>query len=185
MTALLSGFHAVARSAGPAVCWLMEHLCLHAAPSLRNLLAVRYLLSLFPTWILLKDLVVDMKPFWDSYRRVEPWLHTGGSGTPEKERRQLPEDVKKLDPYINCILCACCYGSCPVLGLEENYLGPARNSQTVSIYGGFQGPTGPEVFRESEHPTGGCGDVIQSSAVLTHVLKIFGLQIQLRHSGEN
>ena len=33
--------------------------------------------------------------------------------------------TQKLDPYINCILCACCYGACPVLGFDEEYLGPA------------------------------------------------------------
>jgi succinate dehydrogenase / fumarate reductase iron-sulfur subunit len=74
---------------------------------------------------IIKDLIVDMQPFWGAYQRIEPWLHVNGEPKLEKERLQSPQDVKKLDPYINCILCACCYGSCPVLGHEDKYLGPA------------------------------------------------------------
>lgn len=31
-----------------------------------------------PNLTVLKDLVVDLEPFWRAYRTVEPWLHTVG-----------------------------------------------------------------------------------------------------------
>ncbi len=92
---------------------------------LASLIGDQVLVEPLPNMDVIKDLVVDLKPFWEAYRRIEPWLHTDGGAEPETERLQSPEQVKKLDPYINCILCACCYGSCPVLGMEDNYLGPA------------------------------------------------------------
>ncbi len=96
---------------------------------LATLIGDQVLIEPLPNMDIVKDLVVDMKPFWESYRRVEPWLHADSGNEPEKERLQSPDDLHKLDPYINCILCACCYGSCPVLGMEEDYVGPAAISK--------------------------------------------------------
>lgn len=92
---------------------------------LTSLIGNQVLIEPLPNMDIVKDLVVDLKPFWDAYRKVEPWLHVNGDREPEKERHQSPQQVRKLDPYINCILCACCYGSCPVVRFDEQYLGPA------------------------------------------------------------
>jgi succinate dehydrogenase / fumarate reductase iron-sulfur subunit len=77
-----------------------------------------------PNLVVIRDLVVDMEPFWEAYRKVEPWLHEPPT-TPEKERLMSEENRKEIDQYISCILCACCYGSCPVLAREGDYTGPA------------------------------------------------------------
>ena len=45
---------------------------------------------------------------------------------PELERQQSPEDRKKLDGVIECILCACCSTSCPSFWWNpDKFLGPA------------------------------------------------------------
>jgi succinate dehydrogenase / fumarate reductase iron-sulfur subunit len=92
---------------------------------LAALIGNQVLLEPLPNMEIIKDLVVNMAPFWESYRRIEPWLHTNGAEPPQEEWLQSPQEERKLDPYINCILCACCYGACPVLGFDEEYLGPA------------------------------------------------------------
>jgi len=92
---------------------------------LSSLIGDQVLVEPLPNMEVIKDLVVDSTPFWESYRMVEPWLHTDGERLPEKERLQSPRAVKKLDPYINCVLCACCFGACPVIGFDEEYIGPA------------------------------------------------------------
>lgn len=71
-----------------------------------------------------KDLVCDMDEFFAKYEYVEPWL-IRGSRDPDKELPQSPKDRKKLDMPIDCILCGCCYSSCPSVWGEKNYLGPA------------------------------------------------------------
>ncbi len=96
---------------------------------LTTLIGDQVLVEPLPNMEITRDLVVDMKPFWESYRRIEPWLHTDGERAPEKEHLQSPEDLRKLEPYINCILCACCFGACPVIGLDEDYIGPAAISK--------------------------------------------------------
>ena len=77
-----------------------------------------------PSFKVLKDLVVDLEPFFEKVRWVQPYL-LGGDHFPEKERLQPPEERKKLDHVIRCILCACCMGACPVTAENERVLGPA------------------------------------------------------------
>ena len=72
----------------------------------------------------LKDLVVDMTTFWDKYERVRPYM-VSLKQLPEKERRQSPQERKRIDEFIDCILCACCHSSCSLDWWDKEYLGPA------------------------------------------------------------
>jgi succinate dehydrogenase / fumarate reductase, iron-sulfur subunit len=73
---------------------------------------------------LAKDLVVDMEPFFRSYRSVLPYL-INDEPAPDKERRQSPEERARYDDTTKCILCAACTTSCPVFWADEEYFGPA------------------------------------------------------------
>ncbi|MEW2523524.1 succinate dehydrogenase iron-sulfur subunit [Streptomyces sp. NPDC047071] len=72
----------------------------------------------------LKDLVVDMEPFFQAYRDVMPFLVTKGN-EPTRERLQSPEDRERFDDTTKCILCAACTSSCPVFWNDGQYFGPA------------------------------------------------------------
>ena len=70
----------------------------------------------------LKDLVVDMTRFYEYLERVKPWVdppHT------TENQRLMPAEVARQNKWANCILCAACYGSCPVCWKNPRYLGPA------------------------------------------------------------
>jgi succinate dehydrogenase / fumarate reductase iron-sulfur subunit len=72
----------------------------------------------------LKDLIVDMEPFFQAYRDVMPFLITTGN-EPTRERRQSAEDRERFDDTTKCILCAACTSSCPVFWNDGQYFGPA------------------------------------------------------------
>ncbi|MFH9421267.1 succinate dehydrogenase iron-sulfur subunit [Streptomyces sp. NPDC017529] len=72
----------------------------------------------------LKDLVVDMEPFFQAYRDVMPFLITTGN-EPTRERLQTAEDRERFDDTTKCILCAACTSSCPVFWNDGQYFGPA------------------------------------------------------------
>ncbi len=76
-----------------------------------------------PSFRPLKDLIVDMDPFFKRVAEIRPYIIA--SDTPEKERLQSPEDRKKMDMAIRCILCACCTASCPVANQNSDFRGPA------------------------------------------------------------
>jgi succinate dehydrogenase / fumarate reductase iron-sulfur subunit len=72
----------------------------------------------------LKDLIVDMEPFFKHYRSVLPYL-INDEPEPEKERPQTPEERARFDDTTKCILCACCTTSCPSFWGSQEYVGPA------------------------------------------------------------
>jgi succinate dehydrogenase / fumarate reductase, iron-sulfur subunit len=72
----------------------------------------------------LKDLIVDMDPFFEGYKSVLPFL-VNDSGEPDKERRQSPEERARFDDTTKCILCAACTTSCPIFWGDDEYVGPA------------------------------------------------------------
>ena len=75
----------------------------------------------------LKDLVVDQTPFWDKFTAVFPWLMPDvNEAEPEKERRMQmdPDDFQILSKASDCIFCQICFAACPIVGLDEEFLGP-------------------------------------------------------------
>ena len=74
----------------------------------------------------MKDLIVDMEPFFAGYRAVKPWLITDPhEREPARERLQSQDDRERYDDTTKCILCAACTTSCPIFWSDEEYVGPA------------------------------------------------------------
>ena len=71
-----------------------------------------------------KDLVVDMEGFFDSYQSVMPFL-VNDRPLPARERLQSAEDRARYDDTTKCILCAACTTSCPSFWANDGYVGPA------------------------------------------------------------
>ncbi|HSG16879.1 MAG TPA: succinate dehydrogenase iron-sulfur subunit [Anaerolineae bacterium] len=73
-----------------------------------------------------KDLVVDMEPFFDHYRSVKPYfVNDGAAPENERERLQSVVDRARFDDTTKCILCAACTTSCPSFWANDRYVGPA------------------------------------------------------------
>ena len=73
---------------------------------------------------IIKDLFVDLEPFWEKYEFIKPYLISNDFPS-NHERLQTHSERAKLDGLIDCILCGCCYSSCMVTSTNEKYLGPA------------------------------------------------------------
>jgi succinate dehydrogenase / fumarate reductase iron-sulfur subunit len=73
-----------------------------------------------------KDLIVDMEPFFDNYKKMKPYL-INESPLPAdgRERLQSPADRARFDEATKCILCAACTTSCPSFWANDEYHGPA------------------------------------------------------------
>jgi succinate dehydrogenase / fumarate reductase iron-sulfur subunit len=86
--------------------------------------ANNFVIEPLPLFKVIKDLVVDMSPFFEKHRAVRPYL-INDEDPPEKERLQDPETQQFFEPALRCILCASCTASCPINRANEKYLGPA------------------------------------------------------------
>ena len=71
-----------------------------------------------------KDLIVDMEPFFDAYKSIKPYLIADDAPS-AGERLQSPEERALFDDTTKCILCASCTSSCPVSWTNKEYVGPA------------------------------------------------------------
>jgi succinate dehydrogenase / fumarate reductase, iron-sulfur subunit len=72
----------------------------------------------------IKDLVVDMEPFFAQFRSVLPYL-VNEERPPKRERLQSIHDRERYDDTTKCILCAACTTACPSFWADENFVGPA------------------------------------------------------------
>lgn len=95
--------------------------CITPLSELKEPIEVRPL----PGLPVIRDLVVDMEPFYRQYQSIKPWLVNDGP-VPEVERLQSPADRALLDGAYECILCACCTTSCPSFWWHpDRFVGPA------------------------------------------------------------
>jgi len=83
-----------------------------------------------PGMSVIRDLVVDMEPFYRQYRAVKPYLEVHDP-IPEVEFSQTPEQRERLDGLYECILCGCCSTACPSFWWNpDKFLGPAALLQS-------------------------------------------------------
>jgi len=72
----------------------------------------------------LKDMIVDMEPFFVHYKSVMPYF-INDEPNPAQERIQSIEDRERFDDTTKCILCGACTTSCPSFWANDEYVGPA------------------------------------------------------------
>jgi len=82
---------------------------------------------------LIKDLVVDMDPFFQKYRRAMPYFipkeetFHSASISPYSRERQL------IDPQVECITCGACYSACTMVRWDRDYLGPSALNRAFCL----------------------------------------------------
>ena len=72
----------------------------------------------------IKDLVVDMRPFWGKIRDITPWLSTSMAmpASVLAEGRDPGSGYHNVDA---CIMCGACVGACTVHEVSPGFAGPA------------------------------------------------------------
>jgi succinate dehydrogenase/fumarate reductase iron-sulfur protein len=79
----------------------------------------------------LRDLVVDLDPFFQKWARVGPAFR-GRPGLTEPARVR-PDQRRLVDRVINCVTCAACYSACDVVALNPRFLGPAALARAYAL----------------------------------------------------
>ena len=84
---------------------------------------------------IVKDLVVDMEPFWGKIRAVQPWLQPGYSDPGEKEHVVSQERMDVIHKESLCIMCGCCVSECNSMEADPDFLGPAALAKGMRFVG--------------------------------------------------
>ncbi len=77
------------------------------------------------TFPVIKDLVVDIQPFFSTYKRIKPHLVKPAEEFKKpSEFYQSPEELKKYWDLTLCIKCGICNSACPA-AIDDHFLGPS------------------------------------------------------------
>jgi succinate dehydrogenase / fumarate reductase iron-sulfur subunit len=106
----------------------------------------------------LKDLVVDMNPFWGKIRAVKPWLDPGYDEVLEKERIVSQQQMNVIHKEALCIMCGCCVSECNSMESDPEFLGPAALAKGMRFVGDARDGADIERLNElnSEHGIWDC-----------------------------
>ena len=101
----------------------------------------------------IKDLVVDMAPFWDKVRAVEPWLQPSGP-PPAREYLVPNEAMSALGEVMNCIMCGACVADCTTMEVDKTFLGPAALAKAWRFVADPRDDSTNARLREYSEPSG-------------------------------
>src|SRR6476646_9340422 len=108
---------------------------------------------------IVKDLVVDMEPFWSKFRSVGPWLQPGYD-VPEdgREYRVTPERMNHVHKEALCINCGCCVSEWNSMESDPEFLGPQALAKGFRFVGDPRDAAGAERLDalNSEHGIWDC-----------------------------
>jgi fumarate reductase iron-sulfur subunit len=83
----------------------------------------------------IRDLVTDMRDFFDKWARAKGSFQGSRSRNDEFEKIKPDSEARKeVDAAIECIGCGVCYASCDVVGWNPDYLGPAALNRAWTLH---------------------------------------------------
>jgi len=85
---------------------------------------------------IVKDLVVDMEPFWAKFKAMKPYLQPGYD-QPEDGREHVisQERMNVIHKESLCINCGCCVSECNAWDAEPEFLGPQALAKGMRFVG--------------------------------------------------
>jgi succinate dehydrogenase / fumarate reductase iron-sulfur subunit len=101
----------------------------------------------------IKDLVVDMAPFWEKFKAVKPWLEEDDR-PPVKEWRVQQEELDRIMKEALCIQCGCCVSECNSMEADPDFLGPAALAKAQRFVGDARDRDRAERLRMLNGPHG-------------------------------
>ena len=84
----------------------------------------------------IKDLVVDMDPFWAKFKAMKPYLQPGYRQPEDgKEHRISQERMNVIHKESLCINCGCCVSECNAMESDPEFLGPQALAKGMRFVG--------------------------------------------------
>jgi succinate dehydrogenase / fumarate reductase iron-sulfur subunit/fumarate reductase iron-sulfur subunit len=85
---------------------------------------------------IIKDLAVDMEPFFKQWQKIKPYFVPKDAEAkefaiipPGSGRREIIDKNKSTD----CITCGLCFSGCSLVALNDGYVGPAALNRAYSL----------------------------------------------------
>lgn len=132
-----------------------------------------------PNLPIIRDLAVDMEPFFEKYKQIKPYYIPKKDITepviidPKSKEREL------IDEMLECITCGSCYGACSMVATNDKYLGPAALNRAYCLVADKRDAGGAERLRIVDSANGvwrchsqlNCAEVCPKKIVPTHSIQ--------------
>ncbi len=99
--------------------------CKERMNDLIDLFGTELTLDPLSTKRVIKDMIIDKEDFWVKHEDVEPYLISDVEEHPEDEHIVTPVEADALLDSDLCIQCGLCHYACPVVEINDDFLGPA------------------------------------------------------------
>jgi succinate dehydrogenase / fumarate reductase iron-sulfur subunit len=103
---------------------------------------------------IVRDLVVDMAPFWRKIRSVQPYLQPGYDTATEQENVVAQERVDVIQKESLCIMCGCCVSECNSMESDPDFVGPAALAKGMRFVGDARDKATVERLERYSEPHG-------------------------------
>ena len=129
----------------------------------------------------LKDLVVDIAPFFDKVMQIKPYLQDG----PEADTKVGASAYDQVNHVTQCIMCGSCYSDCTMSEVSKEYLGPAALAKAFRFVSDPREGRKTERLRElsENHGMWSCVRCVQCVATCPKDVKPMEAIIKLRTRG--
>lgn len=94
-----------------------------------------------------RDLIVDMAPFWDEWARVTPYLVPRAELDEPAVVEPGSQERRRIDPSLDCITCGACYSSCGISASGRDFIGPAALNRAMVLVADSRDAAGDERMR--------------------------------------
>lgn len=86
-----------------------------------------------PNLPIIRDLVVDMEPFFEKWKKIKPYYVPKKDITEPVVVRPGSNEREFIDDMLDCIACGCCYSACSMVATNEEFLGPAVLNRAYTL----------------------------------------------------
>jgi succinate dehydrogenase / fumarate reductase, iron-sulfur subunit len=86
-----------------------------------------------PNFPIIRDLVVDMEPFFEKWKEIKPYYLSKKEIDEPATVRPDSTEREFIDDMLDCISCGCCYSACSMVATNKEYLGPAALNRAYTL----------------------------------------------------
>ncbi|MBF0622027.1 MAG: succinate dehydrogenase iron-sulfur subunit [Magnetococcales bacterium] len=98
----------------------------------------------------LKDLAVDIRPFFQRVHKIKPYLQEGD----ETDTNVGKSAYEQVNHVTQCIMCGCCYSDCTMAEVSPDFLGPAALAKAFRFVSDPREGAKSERLKDLSDPSG-------------------------------